>query len=414
MTVVLLLLHFIACALGLLAQLTPAQRTAQLMADVQDAIDGSISVGDPPELCYGCVSGDVSMEKWCRSSCLTPCETELLALRQLGASESFQPFRSEVLHEKALIFKRETWICRFNHMGAVEDSNQHAAVWVAATYVALVALSGGVGSIYPENVPEYILFIVGILIGSVIWAMVVGTICAMFTMGDPHTTEYHQTMDELNGFLEDVNVPVEIGTQARAYLRATRELRKQLGYDELMLKLSPGLRGEIMLYQSKATFGKVWYLETCEPECLVQLASRLTRHGFPPRERMASVRLNIIMRGIAARGGELLYSGMCWGADMIVTAAVLRDTRMITALTYVEVQALSRRDLYEVLEDPHFAVSAKTVQNAAVRMALKRTVVLLKAYADAQEATRREDGEVDSKGSAAYNMLTAAFLLRTS
>ena len=42
-------------------------------------------------------------------------------------------------------------------------------------------------------------------------------------------------------------------------------------------------------------------------------------------------------------------------------------------------------------------------------MALKRTVVLLKAYADAQEATRREDGEVDSKGSAAYNMLTAAF-----
>ena len=47
-------------------------------------------------------------------------------------------------------------------------------VWLAAMYVALVQLSGGVGSIVPENGPEYAVFIIGILIGSVIWAMVVG------------------------------------------------------------------------------------------------------------------------------------------------------------------------------------------------------------------------------------------------
>jgi hypothetical protein len=87
---------------------------------------------------------------------------------------------------------------------------------------------------------------------------------------------------------------------------------------------------------------QVWYLELCEPECLVQLASKLTRAGFPPRERMTSTTLNIISRGIAARGGDLLYSGSCWGSDIILTAPVLRDTRLITALTYVEVQVDSR------------------------------------------------------------------------
>ena len=50
-----------------------------------------------------------------------------------------------------------------------------------------------------------------------------------------------------------------------------------------------------------------------------------------------------------------------------------------------QVQELAREDLYDVLAS--FPESAKSVQNAAVRMALKRTVLLLKAYADAQVAT---------------------------
>lgn len=151
----------------------------------------------------------------------------------------------------------------------------------------------------------------------------------------------------------------------------------------------------------------MWYLEPCEPQCLVQLASRLTRRGYPPRERIGSASLAILMRGIAACGGDLIYSGQCWGSDMILTAPVLRDTRLITALTYIEVQALTREDLNAVLE--MFPASAKIVQNAAVRMALKRTVVLLKAYADSQAVAIEEDGTVNQGGSKAYSMLTAAF-----
>ena len=98
---------------------------------------------------------------------------------------------------------------------------------------------------------------------------------------------------------------------------------------------------------------------------------------------MASTQLNILLRGISARGGDLIYSGQCWGSDIILTSRVLRDTRLITALTYVEVQILTREDLYEVLDS--YPASSRIVQNAAVRMALKRTVVLLKAYADAQK-----------------------------
>ena len=54
--------------------------------------------------------------------------------------------------------------------------------------------------------------------------------------------------------------------------------------------------------------------------------------GIPPRERIASTRLNILESGIAARGGDLLYGGGFWGEDMILTAPVLRDTYLLTFL----------------------------------------------------------------------------------
>lgn len=412
MVIVLVLLHWLACALGLVAQLAPSQRTPLLQKQVVERINeglsdvdfgyGEYAYGVKQDTCYGCVLNDPVMSRYCDNACLTPCEIDLLARQVLPANA----FNAEVKHMRAMVFKAETWICRYNLQGTVQLPDQHAHVWLSAVHVAMIMLSGGVGSIYPENGPEYIIFTVGILIGSVIWAMVVGTICAMATTGDPHTIEYRQHMDSLNSFLAEARVPPEICFQARTYLRSTRELRKKLSYDELISTLSPGLRGEIMLYLSKSTFSHVWYLSSIEGECLVQLAARLTRHGFPPRERMASVELNILMRGIAARGGDLLYSGMCWGSDMILTSAVLRDTRPITALTYVEVQALSRNDLYTVLD--MFPESAKMVQNAAVRMALKRTVILLKAHADTQKETKAPEG-LREGSSKAYQMLITAF-----
>ena len=51
------------------------------------------------------------------------------------------------------------------------------------------------GSIVPEHFGEYLIFLFGIVIGSVTWAMVVGTICATMATGDPHANAFKQRMD---------------------------------------------------------------------------------------------------------------------------------------------------------------------------------------------------------------------------
>eukprot|EP00325_Prymnesiales_sp_UTEX-LB-985_P013617 CAMPEP_0174748476 /NCGR_PEP_ID=MMETSP1094-20130205/93561_1 /TAXON_ID=156173 /ORGANISM="Chrysochromulina brevifilum, Strain UTEX LB 985" /LENGTH=375 /DNA_ID=CAMNT_0015953519 /DNA_START=33 /DNA_END=1160 /DNA_ORIENTATION=+ len=220
--------------------------------------------------------------------------------------------------------------------------------------------------------------------------------------GDPHTTRYKQQMDSLNDFLKDSSIPPWLGVKARQFLRNTRELTKKASYDELITGFSPGLRGAILLHMSHSIFSRVWYLAPCDSECLIQLAGQLHQQGFPPRERMNSTRLNILESGIAARSGDLLYGGDCWGQDMILTAPVLRDTRLATALTYVEVVSLTRDELFSVLLD--WPESRKIVQNAAVRMALKRTVLLLKAYADSQRAGAVASGAGDTTSSISDKM----------
>ena len=245
-------------------------------------------------------------------------------------------------------------------------------------YVSLIQLSGGVGSIVPENVTEYVLFIVNILIGSVLWAMVVGTICGVMTTGDPHTIRFKQDMDALNFFLDDMRMPKKICLRAREYLRNCRELSKKLSYNGLVDKLCPRLRAEVVLQMSSQVLETVWYFTEIEQEALVELAVKIDRAGYAPREKVPTLKLNVLMRGVAAKSGNILTYGAHWGEDMIIYSLALRDMRPISALTYIEVATLSRDDLFSVLE--RFDHSRAHIRQAAMKIAVQRAVVIISEY----------------------------------
>ena len=46
-------------------------------------------------------------------------------------------------------------------------------------------------------VAEYIIFFVGILMGSILWATVVGTICGISATGNPFNMAYKHNMDQV-------------------------------------------------------------------------------------------------------------------------------------------------------------------------------------------------------------------------
>lgn len=246
------------------------------------------------------------------------------------------------------------------------------------TQVAMIQLGGGVGSIVPENFVEYLIFFLCIVCGSVLWAMVVGTICAVLSTGDPHLIQFKQNMDTLNYFLEDMNMPQELRMRAREYLRNTKEIGKRASYNELVGILSPTLRSDVVTEMSAKTLENVWYFAPLNKDTLVELSVKLGRAGYAPKEKMPTIKLNILMRGVAAKSGNILTPVATWGEDMIVTAWALRDKRSVSALSFVEVATLSRSDLDAVLES--FPEAKRLIQQAAIKIAMQRAVVVVSEY----------------------------------
>ena len=95
---------------------------------------------------------------------------------------------------------------------------------MAGLYVATLQIGGGVGSIVPENLAEYVLFIFCLISGSVMWAIVVGTICGLMATADPHDIAFRQNMDQLNYFMRDMQITQSVRIRAREYLRNTKVL----------------------------------------------------------------------------------------------------------------------------------------------------------------------------------------------
>jgi len=45
----------------------------------------------------------------------------------------------------------------------------------------------------------------------------------------------------------------------------------------------------------------VWYFSSLKQSALVELAVKMGREGFAPREKMSASQLNVLMRGVAAK-----------------------------------------------------------------------------------------------------------------
>ncbi len=386
-----IVLHWMACSLGLIAQLHQTLRNEATSAEVefrvqqQQGSGGGLGGGE----CYGCVYGDygdqVGMRSYCKSGCLTPCEFDARVTTDLPNA-----YDGERELHLAWLVKQESWICRYQSVGTVRPPEWHGEVWVAAVYISLIQLGGGVGSIVPENLAEYLLFVINILLGSVLWAMVVGTICGITATGDPHTIAFQQNMDALNYFLSDMNMPVDLCIRAREYLRNTRDLAKRSSYNELIERLSPALRADVVLHMSRQLLETVWYLADLEKGALVEISLKIERGGYAPREKVPALKLNILMRGVAAKAGNILTYGAHWGDDIIVSSQALRDLRPASALTYVEVATLSRTDLDEVLR--RFPASLQQIRQAAMRVAMRRAVVIISEYVRSRRELRASGG----------------------
>ena len=86
--------------------------------------------------------------------------------------------------------------------------------------------------------------VVYVLLGSSLWAYIIGNACGIVSTLDVGTIKHRQRMDQLNYFMADQNMPDSLRVTLRGYFQAMRTMLKNDSYNAMIEMMSPMLRAE--------------------------------------------------------------------------------------------------------------------------------------------------------------------------
>ena len=135
----------------------------------------------------------------------------------------------------------QNWMTEYPYVAGSE--------YITALYWSVMTLTTiGYGDVAPVTPGEQVLCIFAMLLGGSIYAYVIGAVCGIVSSMDEATTAYHKTMDELNIFMVENKLPKLLRVRLREYFQHCRQLQRAQHYQDLLVHMSPMLRGEVAVY----------------------------------------------------------------------------------------------------------------------------------------------------------------------
>eukprot|EP00966_Prymnesium_polylepis_P328554 7384357-Prymnesium_polylepis.2 len=129
-----------------------------------------------------------------------------------------------------------------NGLVTTDPERDHFEIYLISFMVATLQFSGGMGTIFPENLGEYCLYFSSTLFGTSMLAVFVGVIASLATNSDPNEAAYNHQLDALNYFLTDLSIQPRVRVRAREFLSNARHLIKKNAYNRLVDFFSPQVR----------------------------------------------------------------------------------------------------------------------------------------------------------------------------
>jgi hypothetical protein len=197
-----------------------------------------------------------------------------------------------------------------NHLSHNGGDKYFAAIYWSVTTITSV----GYGDITPQNPDEMLICTVWLLLGSTIWAYVIGNATAIVSTGNPDMIAHHQTMDSLNRFMADKSFPEELKMRLRRFFRSTKEIAKNKSYQSLVCSLSPKLKCDVSEKTAKWLRSTVSFKnKEVSIEFLVQAALSLRETVYEPKETVHwQNALHCVARGVVSVDGRISPAGAIW------------------------------------------------------------------------------------------------------
>ena len=285
------------------------------------------------------------------------------------------------------------------------DSYAPDAQYLVSLYFATMTLTTiGYGDVGTTTDGERLIATFYMLVGAAVYAYMVGVLCGVVAGMDQMTQDYNNTMDQLTAYMEEIRLPSDKKPMVREYFQHCRTLRRMEAYQHLLGMMSPALRGQVANHMNGPWVKAVYFFNPKSArkeelnEFVTEVSMKMTQAAYIPNESVVNLgdlpeELYIVSKGLASKLGKVYSGGDYFGEDFLLENG--KRMYVVRALTYLDVQILTRVDLYEILNDGHFTNIYKAIRRETMKQAF-RANFLEKADALARWLTKhRKGGKTD-------------------
>jgi len=277
-----------------------------------------------------------------------------------------------------------TWLRSFE----LEFETIHGArpvpwdAYVAALYwSAMTITSIGYGEMLPVNTGERFICSLMMLASGMVWTFVLSTLAGVAATLNPNAVLFQTTMDSLNTFMRERQLPRQMRRQLREYFDHARRVREVSDDAQLLQSMSPLLQGTVAFAANKEWLDKIWWLRMMSSrgtrdsrEFIANLAKSLDLTAYVASERPPLGQLYVLRKGMCIKNWNFMRAGRVWGDDLILENRRLMDHSQAVALTYIEVMSISKEAVDSSCDQ--FPLARQTIDKAALHIRMQRALLL--------------------------------------
>ncbi len=264
----------------------------------------------------------------------------------------------------------------WNDDGTYAEDEWDGSSWpkyAGCMYWAFMTITSvGYGDVYPRTHLERIVATILMLLGSLVWAVILGGVTAVRTTLEQNNNIFAQEIDELNEIMAAKDIPKKLRFELRTYWHEQVSMRKIQLYYEVVNKLSPMLRREVCNFVHEDFVFCLPFLQNME--CVVDLTMAFNFAVFGQADHFGELwTVYVVERGLISRFGRFGGEGTTWGEDFVLDDITLCFDSTAFALTFVEVLSLPKDALVDILaRNP---TDRRVVRRFAIRLAARRGIL---------------------------------------
>uniref|UniRef100_A0A8D2KY57 Voltage-gated delayed rectifier potassium channel KCNH4 n=1 Tax=Varanus komodoensis TaxID=61221 RepID=A0A8D2KY57_VARKO len=234
------------------------------------------------------------------------------------------------------------------------------SAYIASLYFTLSSLTSvGFGNVCANTDAEKIFSICTMLIGALMHAVVFGNVTAIIQRMYSRRSLYHTRMKDLKDFIRVHHLPQQLKQRMLEYFQTTWSVNNGIDANELLRDFPDELRADIAMHLNKDIL-QLPLFESASRGCLRALSLHIKTSFCAPGEYLlrqgdalqanyfvCSGSLEVLKDNIVL---AILGKGDLIGADLPSKDQVIKTNADVKALTYCDLQYISLRGLFEVLE----------------------------------------------------------------